>query len=324
MAAMSKVQYGQCTVCGRELSKQREFGNRHYCDVHLSMLAEDYPPLWRASMLTFAGLMLLAVVLAISNQVLSRGGQAVVNALPAAVVTGLPALLWLLFLYRGAARNGAPLSPLLPTVIVLAALMAAAIVRPFLYELVDIDSWFARTNAANRLLGNMLLPGMINAFVLYGLVRYTVWRTPAFARRVDGVLYTMAAAWGYGSMLLALSIIDLSEITLLNGSLRIVAQLCAYLAPSIIVGYFLGRNRFEDMEFSYLASGIGIAALLHGLLLYTSTELNNVSLSLSRDGFSPWPGLAISIVVVIAVYSAIYGLLMRHNALTRARMETKS
>jgi hypothetical protein len=82
----------------------------------------------------------------------------------------------------------------------------------------------------------------------------------------------------------------------------------------------LGRNRFEDLPIVYLTSGLGIAALLNGVLLYAGTELNNIRLGIDQDGFSPWPGFVFSMAVLIATYAAVYGLTRRHNALTRARL----
>ncbi len=287
------------------------------------MLHEDVAPLWRASALTLGVLLMLVVGLVTMNLLSGRDVQAQIDPKAGAGLMAVPATTWTLLLYQIAGRRRAQISTLLPTILVLSALAAAAAVRPFLFELLDIDLWLTQTNASNRFLGNILTIGMVNAFALYGLIRYTVWRTPAFAHRVDGVLYTTAAGWGYGTTLIVLSLLDQEAVTVLNGGLKALSQLCAYLAPALIVGYFLGRNRFEDMPFYYLSTGLLIAAALNGLLLYAGSELNNVSLSLTQDGFSPWPGFAASLGILVVTYLAIYGLLRRHNSLTRARLEAQ-
>jgi hypothetical protein len=163
----------------------------------------------------------------------------------------------------------------------------------------------------------------VTAFALYAIVRYTVWRTPAFSHRVDGPLFAVAAAWGYGSMFALLFVIDQGQMTLLNGGLRIIVILCAYLTPAFILGFFLGRNRFEDMPFYYLTGGVVTAAVINGFLLYAGVELNKVSPSLSNDGYSPWPGVAISVLLLAGTFAAVLGLMSRHNSLTRGRLEGK-
>ncbi len=296
------------------------FGNRPYCDRHLVQFTEDVVPLWRASTFTIGLMVILSIGLVIINQIIQTELQGFPRLFISISVAILPALVWLSVLYRTASRLEFEFSPMLPTVFVLAALAAAAIIRPFVYDFIDVNTWFWRTNAVNRLLGNMLISGSINAFVIYVIVRYTVWRTMAFVRRVDGILYTMAASWGYATMFGLLFVLDEGGVSLVNGNFRILAETCAYVISGIIIGYFLGRNRFEEMPVYFLGGGVALAAGANGFLLFASKELNNVSLSLTDDGFSPWPGLVLSIVALIGIFSAIYGLLQRQNKLTRARL----
>ncbi len=118
-----------------------------------------------------------------------------------------------------------------------------------------------------------------------------------------------------------LFVLESGGLVLVNGSFRLIAQMSAYLVGSLVIGFFLGRNRFEDMPVYYMSAGMTLAALLTGTLLYASAELNRIRLNLTSDGFSPWPGLVFSLAVLALTYGAVYGLLRRHNALTRARLE---
>ncbi len=311
----------RCSVCGRVLSEPHEYGNRHYCERHLATFAQDIPSVWQASILTFAVLLLLVLGSAVAESLFGVRPQGHMRVVVGATVAFLPALLWLALLYRFAARAQESLSPLLPTVFVLAALVAAALTRPLLYELINLDNWLARANAPNRFFANILLGSNIHMFALYAIVRYTIWRTSAFERRVDGVLFALVSGWGYASMLNLLFVLDQGGLTLMNGTFRLIGQLCAFLSGSLVLGYFLGRNRFEDMPVYYLSVGIAAAITESGILLYAGAELDAIRLGLTSDGFSPWPGVVLSLAALAITYAAVNGLLRRHNALTVARLE---
>jgi RsiW-degrading membrane proteinase PrsW (M82 family) len=310
-----------CAICGRPLKQPREYGQRYYCQDHLAAFVQDIPPVWQASAWMFGFLLLTILGIGIAGQFLSREPQGTIRFIISAGLSVLPALGWLFFVYRSAARTRTEIPNLVLIVFTLAALVAAAIVRPFLYSLINLDDWLTSTTPSNRFLGSILIGGAVHAFVLYSLVRYTVWQTPAFTRRVDGVLYGLAAAWGYASALDFLFVLDQGGVTLLNGSLRLITQTGAYLSTSLIIGYFLGRNRFENLPFFYLGLGFMLAATVNGLLLYAGSELNNIQLSFDQSGFSPWPGLVVVTLVLALSFGAIYGLFKRHNALTKARIE---
>lgn len=321
MSFMHQEEY--CTVCGKPLDSPYTYGDRSYCHEHLMLFSEDVPSLWRASTITLGLVTAGVLALIIANQVLPAD---LITKVPVRLAAGTaaavgPAAAWLFFLYRISARQRLRLSALLPTVFVLAALLAAAAARPILLDLIGLDVWLWRTNAANRFLGNLLIAGFFHMFLIYVIVRYTVWQTADFSRRVHGVMYTLAAGLGYATMLNLLFVLDNNGLELLNGGLRLVTQLFAYIAPSMILGYFLGRSRFEDMPVYFLSGGQIIAAAASGLLIYITNELNTTGLAIDQDGFSPWPGLIVASIVMLASYGAIYGLLNRQNKLTRARLE---
>jgi RsiW-degrading membrane proteinase PrsW (M82 family) len=268
------------------------------------------------------GLLLLTIAgIGIAGQLITHEPQGTIRFIIGIGLSVLPGLAWLFFIYRNATRTHTEIPALLLIVFVLAALFAAAIVRPLLYSLINLDDWLASTTPSNRFLGSILIGGFSHAFVLYAIVRYTVWQTPAFTRRVDGVLYELAAGWGYTSAFNLLFVLDQGGLTLLNGSLRLITQTGAYLSASLIIGYFLGRNRFENLPFFYLGLGFVLAAIINGLLLYAGSELNNIRLGFDQSGFSPWPGLVVVLLVLALSFGTVYGLFRRHNALTKARLE---
>ncbi len=320
MACMAKT-YGQCIVCGETLVEKFQYGRRLYCPKHLAAFYQDITPIWQASTLTFLLVLALIAGVAISSAILHDDLPHTQQIAGGLVVTLAPGLVWIVLLLRARNRQHEQISSLMLAIFVLAALIAAAVIRPFLDNLVNLNAWLARATPGHRFLSNILIGGMTHAFALYVVIRYTVWRTSSFVHRVDGVLYGLAAGFGYSAAINALMVLDLGGLAMLNGYLRLISQMAAYLATSLVVGYFLGRNRFEDMPFYYLASGVALAGALNGGLLYAGSALDRVRLGLTSDGYSPWPGLVISLFALIVTYSAVFGLLHRHNALTKARVE---
>ncbi len=309
----------RCTVCGRQSAEIRTYGNRHYCPEHLQAFPQENRALWRASA-SALGVVLLTIVAVTAASLLIPEPSQTLRLLVGITVSVLPVLVWGFSLYRFAAQDSSDISPLLPTIFVLAALIAAAISRPLLYDIIDLDGWLIRASASNQLTAHLLLGAPVHVFLLYAIVRFTVWRTPTFEHREDGLLFAVAASWGYSAAYNTLFVFDHGGLTLLGGSFRLLTQMAAFLAASLTVGYFLGRSRFEDMPFYYMPAGVAASIGLNAFVLYAGTSLNNIRLRLDSDGFSPWPGLVFSIVVMIASFATVYGLMRRLNRLTQGRI----
>ena len=310
-----------CAVCGKPLTRPHSYGGRTFCDFHISAFYEDLPEFWRVTAITFGIGIVVVTVLALSNIIAPPN-----IGTTARIVTGIgvccviPAT-WILLWYRLQSSKNTELSSFFLVVIIIGVLFAAAVTHPLSLSVFGLEQWFSRTSPTNRFVGSILLNGFFHLFVIYGMVRYFAWFHPSFTNRSYGVVLTLAACWGYATTLNIFYVIDHGGLNLLSGSLRLLSQLCAFVAPSIILGYFLGMNRFEDLPPYFLAVGLAVSACLNGLLLYAGSELNYVGLSLTQNGFSPWPGALVNLLSVLASSIIVSGLLRRQNALTRARVE---
>jgi len=316
---MNEYEKTRCTVCQRSDAGHNPFGNRHFCDEHFAAFAQDSPFLWRTFIISLIAAIVPAVILAIASQFVTDQQQTVSPWL-AVILVVIPSSAWIARVYRRLQSSDLSFPIILPAVFIAGALVAAALSRPVLYDLIKIDVWLSNTTASNRFLADILIQGFFHSFALYAIVRYSVWRTPIFTRRSDGILFTLSAAWGYAPMLVVLITFSLGQLALRSGSLFVATRLLAYLVPAPVIGFFLGRNRFEDMPFYYLSAGVAIGAFLCGLTLYAGTELNNIAFNLAQVGYSPWPGLVFSIVAILGSFLAIAGLTTRQNSLTRARL----
>jgi RsiW-degrading membrane proteinase PrsW (M82 family) len=301
---------GNVTLVGGQAEIRASAPDEFYVDV---------PAVWRASVFTLGAVLAIIAVLGIGSIVVDDLSGLPRLAVSIAVAVG-PALLWLFLLYRTSRAHEASASPLAATLFVLGALLAAAVTRPILYELIDLNTWAAQASSAGRFTAMLLIGGAWHAFALYATVRYTVWQTPAFTRRTDGVLYGLAYAWGYAAALNLLFVLDNNGLTLLDGNLRLLTQPCSYLAAGAVMGYFLGKNRFEVMPFYFLPVGQVTIIGLIGLMSYIGIELNSIRLGLTQDGFSPWGGLIVNLLLLVLTITAAYGIIQRENALTQARL----
>jgi len=131
----------------------------------------------------------------------------------------------------------------------------------------------------------------------------------------------MAMAAPYAATLAVLYLLDHGTLTLLSGNLRLLTIQASIIASSIILGYFVGQNRFQDMPPFYLSLGVAVSAVINGLLLFASTELDNSSLGITQSGFSPWPGIVASMLALAGAFALISGLMRRQNSIIQARLE---
>jgi hypothetical protein len=309
----------RCVVC-MSPAPNHVYGNRHYCEQHFSTFYEDLQFVWRTSIVTFGVFITSVILLAVGSLLLADNSTVVMRWAVSLLIAVVPSLAWFTLLYRASSRSNRELSSLIPILAGVAILLAAAVVHPFQLGLLDLDTWLSRSTTGIRLLGLILLKGFPNAFLLYISILFITWRSSAFVRRIDGILFTLAMAFAYSSTLNVLYVLDHSALSVVSGNFRLVTQQSAIVASSLVVGYYLGHNRFQDMPPYYLSVGVGLAAILNGLLLYAGTELDATGLGIQQSGFSPWPGLVVSLVALAVIFAIVRGLIMRQNGLINARL----
>lgn len=312
--------YSQCTVCDTS-TRVHVYGNRYYCDEHYTMFYQDLPLIWQACIVTFGLMIGMVAVLAGASLFISDSGSIMLHWAISLGTATIPTIVWFTLLYRAASRSHTEVPTLLPVLAAIAILLAAAAVHPFQTGLLALDGWLAGTSGILRLVGTILLKGFPNTFLPYFAVLLVTWRTGQFMRRVEGVLFTMAMAAPYAATLAVLYVLDHGTLTLLSGNLRVLSLQAAIFASSIILGYFIGQNRFQDMPPYYLGLGVAVGAGFNGLLLFVSTELDSTSLGITQSGFSPWPGIVVSMLALAGAFVLISGLMRRQNGIIQARLE---
>ncbi len=227
------------------------------------------------------------------------------------ILAVIPALLWLGFFYRQDRLEPEPKGYILG-VFVLGGLLASAVGIPLIRDLFRVQEWMPRSTAAS-ILGSILVIGFGQEFLKYAAVRYSVYLSPEFDERIDGVIYGTAAGLGFATMLNIHYVASNAGVDLGMGVIRITVTALAQASFAGISGYFLGRAKFEEEPAWWLPLGVTIASVLNGVFTYVRGEIVAIGLD-----YKPVNGLILAAVVALATFVALYYLMRRANRLTLA------
>jgi RsiW-degrading membrane proteinase PrsW (M82 family) len=224
----------------------------------------------------------------------------------------VPAALWLAEFYRQDRLEPEPKRYVLG-VVVLGAVLAAAVGRPLQRDFFQVQEWLY-DSPVTGILGSILVVGYLQEFLKYAAVRYTVFRSPEFDERVDGIIYGAAAGLGYATTLNIWYVFDHGGVALGVGAVQIGVTALAHASFSGVVGYFLARAKFECMGPAWLPLGLSLAAVLNGIVSYVLREVPMVG----AVGYHPWYGLIVAVAVAGLTFAALFRIIRRLNAATLA------
>lgn len=300
----------ECCVCEKPIEGEAlEMGGRPYCANCYARVMRNRRSLWWASLV---GIGILVAVVALLSFLFTQTrphleGTALI--LVGIVLAFLPALLWLAFFYLQDVREPEP-KWLVLAVFVLGALLARAVGFPLIEQVFGAPAWFS-AGTVYHLLGAIFVTGFINQFLIYAAVRYSVYTSAEFDERVDGILYGTAAALGYATMGNIEYVVRSGGVDLGVGIIRIAVSALAMASFGGLLGYFLGRCKFEDEPAWWMPSGLTLAAVLNGLFLFFWEEVTTTRVGLAGGGFNPWYGLIQGAVVAGVTFAVLYYLIQR-------------
>lgn len=299
-----------CCVCEKPIEgKVIMVGNRPYdVECHAKVM-RNRKGLWWASLIGVGVLVvfvaLVALIAGATQPELEGAGLITVGV----ILTLVPAILWLFFFYIQDVREPEP-KLLVLSVFVLGALLARAAGMPLIRQIFRAPEWLG-ASALYNILGSILVVGFIQQFLIYATVRYSVYNAAEFDERVDGVVYGTAAALGYATMTNLQYVIDSGGVDLVAGVIRIAVTAMALASFGGLMGYFLGRCKFEDEPAWWMPAGLTLAAILNGIFNYLRGEITTTAVGLQGGGFNPWPGLILGTIVAGITFGFLFFLIRR-------------
>jgi hypothetical protein len=228
----------------------------------------------------------------------------------------LPLVLWLLISYRAERRALSP-RPRLISAVILGGLVASGVGVPIIDQLFAVEEWLATADGLSRLLGYTLTVGMVQEFLKYAVLRYSLW-PGVFRTRLDGVAYAMATAIGYATALnlfFALS----GDVDPVSAALRIAEITLAQVTVSTIMGLALSELAMPGVPVYFVPLSLIIAAGLAGLAIVFRGGLVVGGIGIGATGNNAIFGLGQAVFLVVALYTSMSFLINSADERDRLR-----
>lgn len=298
----------RCCVC--DLPGTQSLGGRDFCDTHYQHATHERKGVWRTGYFAIIGVVaFVAVAYALIN-VVKPTFTPLQLILAGSVIAIVPAVLWMIFFYLQDRLEPEPRSFVI-RVFLLGALVAAAIGIPVVENLFDVRNWIY-LNPATSILGAILVVGFTQEFLKYAAVRWSVYDSPEFDERADGVIYGTAAGLGYATVLNIRFIVESGGVALAPGVLLAAETALAQAAFGGVMGYFLGRAKLESEPLWWMPLGITIAAVLNGLFSFARSQVTRGGLSLAGGAsVNFFNGFALAALVAVAATGIVSWLVHR-------------
>ena len=303
-----------CCVCHLPVGDEaRSIGGRCFCETHYGKVTQSRRALWGATLVAVVGLLVYVLlvegIVALTKPAL-RGGLLVAVGVLVALV---PAILWLVVFYLQDRIEPEPKGYVLG-LFVLGGFLGLTIGLPLRRALSLIPMSLTPSRAVIvELLRSILIMGFSQEYLKYAAVRYTVYNSPEFDERVDGIIYGAAAALGFATALNLDYIIRGGGVLLGVAVIRVTITALAQASFSGVMGYFLGRAKFENMGRWWLPVGLALVSVLNGLVTFLLGEASTAGL-----GYTPIYALIVVAVVAVLTFSALFIVIRRVNAATLA------
>jgi RsiW-degrading membrane proteinase PrsW (M82 family) len=226
----------------------------------------------------------------------------------AALMAGIPALLWLGFFYLMDRHEPEP-KQLVVGVCVLGALVAAPLSDFVQYQAVPAVALEAHGLSAlslDRVLYAVLVVGLAQEMCKYVVVRYTIYMSREFDEPMDGIVYMMACGTGFAVWVNYHRLLGQGEqVHLSTGAAEAVVTTLAHASFAGALGYVMGRAKFSQhsapIRGILLMLGLLGAAALNG-------QFQVVHNWIIQSGINqhPWRGVGYAAACASAVFAVIW------------------
>ena len=304
------MEHATCCVCEKPIEGQAtRMGSRAYCaDCH-TRVTRNRRGLWWASLPGMAVIVAFVALAAFVAGLTQPHLEGIALVVVGVILALVPALLWLAFFYIQDVREPEP-KQLVLSVFVLGALLARAVGIPLIEDVFHASEWLG-AGIVYHILGAILVVGFTQQFLIYVAVRYSVYPAAEFDERVDGIIYGTAAALGYATMVNVQYAVQSGGLDLVSWVIRTAVTTLGLASFGGLMGYFLGRCKFEDEPLWWMPVGLALPAVLDGLFTYLLGEITSTAVGLRGGGYNPWPGLVLGTVVAGLSFGTLFYLIQR-------------
>jgi protease PrsW len=226
----------------------------------------------------------------------------------AALMAGIPALLWLGFFYLMDRHEPEP-KQLVVGVCVLGCLIAGPLSDFVQYQAVPpvgLEAHGLSVLSLDRVLYAVLVVGLAQELCKYVVVRYTVYMSREFDEPMDGIVYMMACGTGFAVWVNYHRLLGQNEqVYLSTGAAEAVVTTLAHASFAGALGYVMGRAKFSrhsaPVRGILLMLGLLGAAALNGQFQVVHAWV--ISSGLAQH---PWRGVGYAAACASAVFAVIW------------------
>jgi RsiW-degrading membrane proteinase PrsW (M82 family) len=311
---------GTCRICDDPAT--RTVGGYAFCERHYERSRRMRRGARDADVGSIAILVVFVAVLYAIDTVVqpSIGGQTLTVA--GLILALVPAIVWLAFFYRQDRLEPEPRTMVIG-VFLLGLLVATAVASPILDGLVDVGSWLFASPLVHRA-GGVLVVGAVQEGLKYLTLRLSVYDSPEFDERTDGIIYGTAVGLGFATALNVAFVVEAGGVDLGTGAIRIVLTSLAHASFGGVIGYFLGRQKFEARPIWWMPAGVALAAALNGVFFFLRSTVARGTIDDPLATVAPWVGLALAAVLAGAITVVLTGLTRREVERTAAGPATEA
>ncbi len=215
------------------------------------------------------------------------------------ILSIIPAIVWLGFFYRQDRLEPEPRT-MVVGVFILGLLVATAVAIPVVDRVFDVGLWLFDSPLVH-IAGGILVVGMVQEGLKYLTLRLSVYGSREFDERTDGIIYGTAVGLGFATALNVAFVVASGGVDLGTGAIRIVLTSLAHASFGGLIGYFLGRQRFEPRPIWWMPAGVALAAALNGVFFYLRSTVGRGTIEDPLSAISPWVGLILAAVLAGAI-----------------------
>jgi len=121
------------------------------------------------------------------------------------------------------------------------------------------------TSLTQQAVHAFLLVALIEEFSKFIFVRWVLYPNKNFNEPFDGIVYSVTVSLGFAGLEHILYVMDGGVETAV---LRMFTAVPAHASFGVLMGYFLGKAKFEHKKAHYAIYALGVATLFHGAYDY--------------------------------------------------------